>query len=68
MKVACIQLSSGEDYNKNLNRYLYFLKKAISKGADFILTPEVTSLVTSNKAKLFRNSYTLKNDIFIGIH
>ena len=65
MKVACIQLSSGEDYNKNLNRYLYFLKKAIFKGADFILTPEVTSLVTSNKAKLFRNSYTLKNDIFI---
>ena len=65
MKISCIQLSSGEDYKKNLKKYLYFIQKSINKGADLILTPEVTSIVTNNKNKLLKNSYTMKSDLFI---
>jgi predicted amidohydrolase len=65
MKVSCIQLSSGENYQVNLKKYLYFLKKAIYKGADLILSPETTSIVTSDKKILFENTYSMKEDIFI---
>ena len=65
MKVVCIQISSGEDYKKNLKKYLYLVKKSINKGADLILTPEVTSIVTSNKNTLIKNSYSMKDDFFI---
>ena len=65
MKVSCIQLSSGENYQKNLKKYLYFLKKAIYKGADLILTPETTSIITDNKNILLQNSYSMNEDVFI---
>ena len=65
MKVSCIQLSSGENYQNNLKKYLYYLKKAIYKGADLILTPEITSIVTDSKKLLLNNSYSMKEDVFI---
>tara|TARA_B110000914_G_C15428694_1_gene430263 strand:- start:240 stop:1025 length:786 start_codon:yes stop_codon:yes gene_type:complete len=65
MKVSCIQLSSGENYQNNLKKYLYYLKKAIYKGADLILTPETTSIVTDSKKLLLNNSYSMKEDVFI---
>jgi predicted amidohydrolase len=65
MKVSCIQLSSGENYQENLKKYLYFVKKAIYKGADLILTPETTSIVTDSKKILLNNSYSMKEDNFI---
>ena len=65
MKVCCIQLSSGENYQNNLKNYLYYLKKAIYKDADLILTPETTSIITDSKKKLLNNSYSMKDDIFI---
>jgi len=65
MKVSCIQLSSGENYQNNLKKYLYYLKKAIYKGADLILTPEITSIVTDSKKLLLDNSYSMKEDVFI---
>jgi len=65
MKVSCIQLSSGENYQENLKKYLYFVKKAIYKGADLILTPETTSIVTDDKKILYKNVYLMKDDIFI---
>jgi len=65
MKVSCIQISSGENYQNNLKKYLYYLKKAIYKGSDLILTPETTSIVTDSKKILLNNSYSMKEDIFI---
>ena len=56
MKVSCIQISSGENYQNNLKKYLYYLKKAIYKGSDLILTPETTSIVTDSKKILLNNS------------
>ena len=34
MKVACIQLSSGEDYNKNFKDIIKYINKEIVKKAD----------------------------------
>jgi|TARA_B110000093_G_scaffold65497_1_gene71103 predicted amidohydrolase len=65
MIVSCIQLSSGENYKHNLKKYLHFVKKSINKNADLILTPEMTSIVTDEKNKLLKNSYTMEGDLFI---
>ena len=65
MKVACIQLSSGENYNKNCKQIIYFINQAIRKKADLIITPETTSIITSDKKKLFNNTYTMNKDPLI---
>ena len=65
MIVSCIQLSSGENYKHNLKKYLHFVKKSINKNADLILTPEMTSIMTDEKNKLLKNSYTMEGDLFI---
>ena len=62
MKVVCIQLSTGENYNKNFNQIIYFINQAIKKKADLIITPETSSIMTSDKKKLFENSYPMKKD------
>ena len=65
MKVACIQLSSGENYNKNIKNIIFFIKKAIKNKADLIITPETCSIITSNKKILFKYTYSMKNDPLI---
>ena len=49
MKVACIQLSGGENYKKNFNQTINYIKKSIKLGADLIITPETTSIITSSR-------------------
>ena len=65
MKVACIQLCTGENYDVNFNKIIYFINQAIKKKSDLIITPEVSSIITTNKKKLFQNSYSLKKDPLI---
>ena len=65
MKVACIQLSSGENYNKNIKNIILFIKQAIKNKADLIITPETSSIITSNKKILFKNTYIMKKDPLI---
>ena len=62
MKVACIQLSSGEDYNKNYIEIIKYVNKAIKNKADLIITPETSSLMSANKENLFKYSYHMTND------
>ena len=65
MKVACIQLSGGENYKKNVKKALYFINKAIRKKTDLIITPETTTLITSNKSILKNNTFRMNEDPFI---
>jgi len=65
MKVACIQLSSGENYKKNVKKIIFFINKAINNKSDLIITPEVSSLITSNKKILLKNTYEMKKDPLI---
>ena len=62
MKVACIQLSSGENYNKNFKQVIFYINQAITKKADLIITPETTSIITSDKKILYKNSYSMNKD------
>ena len=52
MKVACVQTSAGENYNKNYKQIIRLINQSIKNKADLILTPETTSLITSNKSIL----------------
>ena len=65
MKVACIQLSSGENYKKNIKDIIKFVNQAINKKSDLIITPETSSIITSDKKILFKYSYEMKNDPLI---
>ena len=65
MKVACIQLSSGEDYNKNFKDIVKYINQAIVNKADLIITPETSSLMSADKNNLFKYSYEMKNDPII---
>ena len=67
MRVACIQLSSGENYNKNIKDIINFINKAIKKKSDLIITPETSSIITSDKKVLFKNSFTMQKDPLIKI-
>ncbi len=65
MKVACIQLSSGENYNKNFKQIILYINQAIKNKSDLIITPETSSIITSNKKILFNNTYTMNKDPLI---
>ena len=45
-KVSCIQLRSNDNIKDNLKKTESLIKKAINQGADLILTPEVSSLLS----------------------
>ena len=51
-RVSCIQLKSNNNIFYNLKKTEKFIKKAVQQKADFILTPEISSLF-SLKKKIF---------------
>ncbi len=65
MKVACVQTSAGENYNKNYKQIIRLINQSIKNKADLILTPETTSLITSNKSILYKNTFKMNNDPLI---
>ena len=65
MKVACIQSSVGENYNKNFQQIIKLINQSIKNKADLIITPETTSLITCNKKILYKNTFRMSNDPLI---
>jgi len=65
VKVACIQLSSGENYNKNFKQIILYINQAIKNKSDLIITPETSSIITNNKKILFNNTYPMDKDPLI---
>ena len=64
-KVSCIQLCSSNNINYNLKRTKQLVLKAVKQKADFILTPEVSSLLSLNKKKLLSICTTMSKDIYL---
>ncbi len=62
MRVACIQSSCGEDYNKNYNHIISLILKSLKNKPDLIITPETSTLITSNKKILYKNSFKMTDD------
>ena len=65
MKVACVQSSVGENYNKNFQQIIKLINQSIKNNADLIITPETTSLITCNKKILYKNTFRMSNDPLI---
>lgn len=50
MKTALIQLNVSDDPTANLPVTLQYIREAVSQGARFVLTPEVTNCVSTSRA------------------
>tara|TARA_B110000902_G_scaffold265067_1_gene348315 strand:- start:484 stop:1284 length:801 start_codon:yes stop_codon:yes gene_type:complete len=64
-RVSCIQLKSNNNINSNLKKTEKLIHKAINQKADFILTPEVSSLFSLNKKKLLKICTSMDKDIYL---
>lgn len=51
VRVALIQLTSGDDPAANLGETEAFVREAAASGAEFILTPEVTNIVSMSRKR-----------------
>jgi len=58
MKVACIQINSGNDMKDNLKKTSMLCKQAAKSGAKFILTPENVALMAADGHDLHEKSYS----------
>ena len=65
MKVSCIQLNTGENFKVNSRKTINLILKSIKKGADLIITPEATSIITDDKKKLFSKCFSMDSDPFL---
>ena len=50
MRVAVVQLNVGEDPAENLGPTLALIREAVAGGAEFVLTPECTNMMSSHRA------------------
>lgn len=50
MRAGLVQLTSGADPEANLAVTLGFIREAATGGAELVLTPEITNIVTSDRA------------------
>ena len=63
MKAALLQITSGDDPAANLAMVSAMVAQAAAAGAGFVLTPEVTNVVTSNRAQRDKVVQTQDDDI-----
>ena len=49
MKLALVQICSGDNPTKNLGKTCGFIREAARAGAELIVTPEVTNCVSQNR-------------------
>ncbi len=63
--VACLQLTCNNQVDENLKTILNFSKEAAQEGADFILTPENSSIFSADHKELLSKSESFENNTFI---
>ncbi len=64
-KVACVQLTCNNQVEENLKSILQFASEAIDQGADFILTPENSSIFSADHKELLSQSESFEKNSFI---
>jgi deaminated glutathione amidase len=63
--VACIQLTSDNNVFSNLEKTTDLIINSIKKKADLIITPENTSLFTSDRDELLEKAEDMNNNFFL---
>ncbi len=53
MRAACIQMRSGTVVDENLYQLAEYINRAVKLKADYIQTPEMTSILAQNRNTLF---------------
>ncbi len=56
LRAACVQLRSGTDISVNIAAASALIGEAADKGADFVATPEMTSLMDMRKGRLLAHA------------
>ena len=64
-RVSCIQLKSNNSIKDNFIKTEKLIKKAVNQKADFILTPEVSSLFSLNKKQLLKKCTSMNKDEYL---
>ena len=64
-RASCIQLRSNSNIHHNLKKTEKLIIKAIKQKADFILTPEVSSLFSLNKKQLLKICKSMDKDEYL---
>ena len=65
MRVACVQLCTGEDYGRNCSEILKYINQAIKIKSDLIITPEASTILTRDKKKLKLFTFKMSEDPFL---
>ncbi len=61
-KVACVQTNSGNEIEPNIKNVSELIRAAHGDGADFVLLPEVVSLLESGSKIMFARAQTPEDD------
>ena len=64
-RVSCIQLKSNNNILYNLKKTEKLITKAVKQKADFIITPEVSSLFSLDKKSLIKICKSMSEDIYL---
>ncbi len=64
-KVSCVQVTSGKDVKENLKKILNIIHECIKERSDLIITPECTSIMSSDKKELLSKLNVMEDDIFL---
>jgi predicted amidohydrolase len=64
-RVSCIQLRSNNNIHQNLKKTEKLIIKAVKQNADFILTPEVSSLFSLKKKELLKVCKPMNKDEYL---
>ncbi len=62
---AVVQLRSGRKISENIDHALPLIRKAAAEGADYIQTPEMSSLVEKSRESLFEQARPEHEDTFL---
>ena len=65
LNVSCIKLTSSNVVFSNLEKTTYLIINSIKKKADLIITPENTSLFTSDHSELLEKAEEMNNNFFL---
>ena len=67
VKLCLIQLNTGQCKQTNLSLFEHYLEESVQTGADLILSPEVTNLITGDHQQRLRQAATNQEDEFIAL-
>ena len=60
-----MQFTSGKDVKENLKKILNIIHECIKERSDLIITPECTSIMSSDKKELLSKLNVMEDDIFL---